>query len=477
MSISSNKLKDILSRNRAKLGLINLKESKETNSSNENYILDSNVKLPIKEEQLIDLKLNLSTPLEQQSYLNISSESLINKNTLTFPKMEVEKFKLAGSMLPQFSGEPEELEVFIEQVDPFNNTFYGANEEQNRFTFSMIFAKITGDAKKYCMRNPGIRDWNNLKLLLQRKYGDPISYQTLFRELQSFRINKNENLMQFVDRLKTFCQRVTSKMYCEIPDQNLRTVLATQIEQTAITILSIHSPPILQSTLDIKNPETLDDAYKLIYNYELKRNHEKTFFNHTQPNKPPQNSFARDNHTNHSRFDQTQRFPTNRPITIQPRRLPPQRFPTNAQVFGNPRNVFAPQNKNRFSQQNNPPTPMSTTSAMPSRIQHSQRQNPQNHYSNNTNNHFQSNGPRNFISQELTNVETQNVSQYDDNFPYENYTDPVNENIQTDEPFYVYHNQIENFEQNESTDNNNYPQPNYDENPNFQEIPLNKPLT
>lgn len=42
-----------------------------------------------------------------------------------------------------------------------------------------------------------------------------------------------------------------------------------------------------------------------------------------------------------------------------------QNFPTNEQVFGKPKNVFSRENSNKLT---SPPTPMSTTSRMPSTV-------------------------------------------------------------------------------------------------------------
>ena len=211
-------------------------------------------------------------------------------------------------------------------------------------------------------------------------------------------------------------QRIFSKLHCEVADANAKLILINQIEKTSVLILTANSPQTLKTMLMLQRPNTIDDAYTHVLNYNMIESQ----VNFTNMSNVNNNQFT-NNNNNHNFYTKQspvrflsnqapmtfpqQQFPS-QPIQIRPR--PVQRhYPTNTQVFRKSRNVFPPQNHNKPKL--DPPTPMSTSTAGPSR-QYQQRipfRPP---------NFFQSSGPKNFVSQELTNIET-NTNSYPD-VPY-----------------------------------------------------------
>lgn len=188
--------------------------------------------------------------------------------------------------------------------------------------------------------------------------------------------------------------------------------------------------------------------------------HQNNQNNHYQNNQYQNNQYQNNQYPNNN--FQNSRFPS-QPLNLQSRQMPERRFPTNREVFGPPKNVFKPTGQ----VPNTKPEPMSTTSRNPTI-----RQPPYQNY--NQSNHFRTNGPRNFVSQELFQIDNQrdelqntefeqnneaaghnsetsfdlqqefyeyqndgesNEKPYENDYYYDGFGDPVEENIQNYENF------------------------------------------
>lgn len=434
MSHASKRLKSILLKNRASLGLSIIQESEtesdiDSETETETY---SNIINSESQKELIDLlsSLNLDVDFNQSSSSNIKQENKI---------LNMENIRFHTSLLPTFSGIQNHLESFLNSIDEFYSLYNSTDANTNKVVLAAIKSKLIDNAREFLLSRPDLTTWTAIKEALRQKFGDPITYHILIQQLQYFKINKNENIIQFVDRIKSFIQRIVSKIQCEVTDNNSKIILLHQVQQTAVLILTANSPQTLKTMLMLQRPNTLDDAYSYVINYNMVESQVNFTYGTTLHNSDNiNNNFNKNNNLNNQnkvtpvgqlqlqhqpvQFSQQPKFPS-QPIFVQPR--PVQRhYPTNAQVFGKPKNVFAPQNRPQKFQ---PPTPMSTSTAGPSRS-YQQRQNYR------PPNFFQPTGPRNFVTQELTNVETYVDNPYDEpylvEYPFEPYQEPsLEENL------------------------------------------------
>lgn len=405
---------------------------------------------------------SLSSSEEEEEQI----ETFCSTNLTKSNKMDV--LRSFATILPTFSGNPEHLESFIFSIDEFHSLYYNGEEIQKKFVFSVIRSKLVENSKDFIMSRPDLKTWTDIKVALREKYGDPIGYQTLMQQLNYINKNKHEDLLDFVQRLKLFVQRINSKIQSENIDNNSKLILTSQADKTAVIVLMSNVPESLKTILLIHNPSNLDAALVQVTNYNLiesqinlknqvtpkpfhqqrkSTNFNQSFNQNSQSfNQNPQ-QFQQQNN-----FKQT--FPS-QPVQVQSRPIK-QHFPTNAQVFGKPKNVFAPQ-KNMNQRLSPKPTPMSVQSAGPSRI--NQPQQNRQYY-----NYFQPTGPKNFVSQELTNLQTnhehaedQNSEEYYDDYYYNDEDIP---NVQEEDISLSPHQESPNTE-----------------NQNFHEIASTDPLT
>lgn len=430
MSESSSRLRKILLKNKAALGLNSRNLKAESSDSDSDSSENSDA-----ENSILDTTL---TPESQEELV-----LLVKKLSLENSNCKMENIRFFTSLLPTFSGNQDHLESFIIAIDEFHSLYHtvGATEDQKKVVLAAIKSKLVDDAKHFLLSRPDLSDWPSIKNELRTKFGDPITYLILMQQLQYFKINKNEGILQFVDRLKSFAQRIISKINCEVDNNAAKALLISQIENTSVLILTANSPQTLKTMLMLQRPATLNDAYTHVLNFNMIEsqvnftNQNSVFQNPFKNNS--QNSNNNQHRPTNSPFFNPQRpmpivpryqpFPS-QPIFVQPR--PVQRhYPTNAQVFGQ-------QTKPSFAQNKPPkqdaPIPMSISTAGPSRIQ--QHRQPPPRYPN----FFQSTGPRNFVSQELSNVEIQEACdtyqpleppqtsypEYLENQPYTQYYNP-----------------------------------------------------
>lgn len=387
------------------LNISNLNLQETQNLSNfENKLLDfTNSDLSVQEEET-QIFSNFENNLPSFNSSNISD----NLN-----RMEI--LKSFASILPTFSGNSEHLETFILAIDEFHDLYYTGDDVQKKYVLGVIRSKLIDNSRDFLMSRPDLKTWAAIKTTLREKYGDPINYQVLMQQLNYIYKNKNESLLEFVQRLKSFIQRIVSKIQSQNIDNNSKLILTAQAEKTAVIVLMSNVPEALKTILLVHNPETLDAALVQVTNFNLI---ESQINLKNQVTQRP--SSSQSNHNTNNRNSQHQQTPFNyynyhtinpqqntfrqpfprQPVNVQPRPVK-HYYPTNAQVFGKPKNVFAPQKNQNYNNNNqgfnqNRPTPMSISTAGPSRINQ---------------NVFRPSGPRNFLSQELTNLETEEIKE------------------------------------------------------------------
>ncbi|KAL3267604.1 hypothetical protein HHI36_024019 [Cryptolaemus montrouzieri] len=255
--------------------------------------------------------------------------------------MNVESF---AKLLPTFDGNPNHLEHFIQSIDEFYKSFFNTNEIQKKYVFARIKSKLLGEAHNLLYCRSDITTWENLKIALRHKFGDPISYLVLLHELNYFNKLKNESLMDFINRLKQFMQRIFAKIQAEEANPN-----------------------VLKSYLLTIKPSSLDDAIACISDYNLVDS-QKSLRNQLNASRqiPNINPFNRNENQNTNntqiykmQIPQNSNYFPSQPINIQPRQIQ-HRFPSNIPAFKQSKqNVVAPQRNQNFPK----PVPMSITNA------------------------------------------------------------------------------------------------------------------
>lgn len=411
-----------------------------------------------------DNKIDLLTNYLEKMSLNNST----NTNSPS-----ISAAKAIADFLPIFDGDNEQLESFIYRSDKFYNSYGNTTDNGlSDFVFNVICSKLRGNVGNFLMCRPDLTTWPHIKIALRQHFGDKIDRQTLMREFLQLTKNRNETILDFLERLKQLKSRVEVKIQTdELLTADQKILLINQNELNSLDVLTINSDDKLRILLDIKQPVNLSDAYNLVIRhfnnetrinalarrYEPSRQIQKiqNVPNNRQNFKPqfisnfgPSHRFnPQPIHTQfmyaqqqpplyqpQNRFIPTtsQQFPS-QPINIQPRENFIRKYPTNQQVFGKQQtgNAFSPKNSHKPS---GPVTPMSTNSRNPT-IQSKP-------------NHFRPTGPPKFAFEELYNTEQEeNFSSYQNNdieYPLEN-SEEINYEITNNPDANYIENNHENF--------------------------------
>lgn len=435
-----------------------------------------------------------STSQKLEDNIQHSSKIIDLDDNLTLNNTKMPDFKPEYlHCVPQFDGNPNELNRYLSICDSIIAEFYDAanpNNFHNVFLLNSLIGKLTGSAK-LVVNIQSVTTWAELKETLYRNFADQRDESCLNRDLVLLRQLPNEKPQQFFDRCLQILNLICS--YVDIHERVLEAKLLKRdlYHKLALkTFLSGLKEP-LGTTIRCMRPKDLNEALQFIIQEEntqyyqnlTNKNYMQQVPVQTRPimqqlgpinnfNRPvnnvPRNPFNNQMHSfnrqaqnnspfnnqmpsfNHyaqnNQFRQQQNSFPSQPIHIQPRmNNPQQKFFTNSQVFKQPNQNVSRPNQNVFKPNPNRnlpnPTPMSGVSRQ-------------------TSNNFQP-GPstpaqfrppqRNFIPQELYNTE---VNEIDEPTPNDNNYEYNNENVdETYENFneVCYEDNV-NFQQDPSTD-------------------------
>lgn len=394
-----------------------------------------------------DLELNL---ISNTSNNNLEIEILaqtLNSFTLDENNLEMANIpnfsKVHAETIPDFDGNENELQFFLESIDSIVNHFYditNADNYQNVIIFRTIISKLKGNAREV-INISGCTTINQIKQELIRNFSDPRDETCLSLDLNNLRQGHNESPYQFYDKVRKVLHTISNYLALHENDRNTRAFKQNMYNNQALQVFLAGLRNPYGIMVRTKEPQTMLDAINFIKKEDniryLQNNsnfqpNSKNFNNQTRPkfNQVQNNShipnhsrnFNRNNNVNfnqripqpqQSSFQNNNPQPNNNfprgPIHVQPRPINNnQRYFSNAQVFGRtePKNVWKP-NPN-YNPNNGPrPVPMTTTTRQNNN--HSQVQSPQN---------------RRWVSEELYNVEhVDNENNVDNVIQENNYDD------------------------------------------------------
>ena len=331
----------------------------------------------------IDNKPSTGSQILSENQLTVESISKNIKNLEKQISNEINEFTMSRfspeylKCVPDFDGNPNDLNRYISICDALINEFYDQNNTasfQNVYLLNSLISKLSGNAK-LVVNIQSVNTWQDVRNTLTRNFADQRDETCLNRDLVMLRQNLNEKPQQFYDRvlniLNLLCAYVDLH---ETTDANKK-LKRTLYQNLALkTFLSGLREP-LGTTIRCMKPIDLSEALQIVLqednvHYFQNSNNKiltRPGFSQIRPdqtqkivrstpinfNANTQNDFFR---------SQQNRFPS-RPINIQPRiNNQPQKFFTNSQVFRQPQqnqnqkiNVFKP-NQNKILPK---PTPMS----------------------------------------------------------------------------------------------------------------------
>lgn len=282
-----------------------------------------------------------------------------------------------ADIVPRYNGDAERLVQFINMANKFFNK-YGNTEDEtlNDYTFGIILSKLEGAAGVFASTRPDIVTWPILSASLKTKFADHTDRLTIAHMFKNLTINSRENLIQFIDRIKSVQAQLNLKIISDPSiTQEQQPIYVSINEQTALEILYNNSPPLLQTLLEVREFASLSEATPTVIKFVSKHSINKTVKSDVYPPMRPNiasNNYTAHNNTNgqapSNRFNQPIArppiYPFNRPHAynsnpFQPRQnipgpnrqnnYPNRNFPTSQNHQPPQRNIMPPQRTNSSS--------------------------------------------------------------------------------------------------------------------------------
>lgn len=268
--------------------------------------------------------LDISQTENLDNTLICNNTSDIRNNMAVQPTTEqlIAAARNYGDILPKYDGNPNSLETFIIKADTYYQK-YGNTEDDTlaQYVFCMISSKFINEANDFVSCRSDLTDWPLLKEALRNKFGDLTDRKILAHQFKNLKLKPNEEINDFIERIKSVQNKLNIKIRMDNSVTAEQRATYSEIhEQTALEVLYTNCPPMLQTILDVKNPNTLNEAISTVLNYITKHPIEKQkpkpinlpkpqFFRPPQMNYPRQANYFRPPENN--RFSATASGPPN----------------------------------------------------------------------------------------------------------------------------------------------------------------------
>lgn len=189
-------------------------------------------------------------------------------------------------IIPIFDGDVRKLQMFLKKVQYMLDTFKG-DQKQNEYLYHIITSRLSIEVAALVAEHNNINTWQELKELLIRNYGDPRTEDSILLELDSLKINKEENYVEFCHRLKKIQSSLLLKLNETINEEAVRIAKQEIYKKTALKIFIYNMPVHLMRLLRLKNVNTLEDALKIV----LEEQNFQIVYDKKNPTRYPVNRF------------------------------------------------------------------------------------------------------------------------------------------------------------------------------------------
>ena len=201
---------------------------------------------------------------------NFNQTKINLKQSNLNPKMALFKAEYLGC-IPEFNGNPEELQRFINTCESVIVNFCSATAPnfQDTFILNSILNKLTGTAR-IIANIQSVQTWAELKTALTNHFGDQRDEPCLNRDLNLLRQNSKETPLEFYDKclrhLNTICCYVNNhettaeakRLKCDFyREVTLRTFLAGLRDPLGTVIRSMRPSNLTEALQFIQQEDNL----------------------------------------------------------------------------------------------------------------------------------------------------------------------------------------------------------------------------
>ncbi|XP_072397956.1 uncharacterized protein [Diabrotica undecimpunctata] len=182
--------------------------------------------------------------------------------TPTFERRPInwELFKSKISNIRPYDGDTNTLSKFIYLCDNLIITYRAYNDQElNDHIFECIQGKLIGKAELMVGNRVELNNWALLKAALIQCFSDKRNLQSLTQELTRTRPQRNENLIEFGNRLQLLVSNIVQRISNDTNlDVNQKAVFIQFCENTALNTFIKGCTGTLKNNMHLKAPASLE---------------------------------------------------------------------------------------------------------------------------------------------------------------------------------------------------------------------------
>ncbi|XP_048485113.1 uncharacterized protein LOC119691638 [Plutella xylostella] len=197
-----------------------------------------------------------------------------------------------SGVIPTFNGDGKLLRTFLTKCEYVINAYKGDNNpEQELYLYHLITSKLVDKAAVLISERQDIESWQQLKEILTQSFGDKRSEECIAIELETLKINPQEDFSSFYSRIQHIKSALIAKVNL-LEDQQLRKSKVTIYENLAKNVFLYNLPEDLIRIVRLKECNSIESALSIVleevnfkFQYQSRNNMLK---NATPTSKPPQ---------------------------------------------------------------------------------------------------------------------------------------------------------------------------------------------
>lgn len=179
------------------------------------------------------------------------------KPSVALAKPELSRRELV-EQITDFDGDNIPIHFFIQSVE---FAFENCQLNEKSYFERVVLSKLKGRASKL-VHNRRVTDWEEIKILLQRNFGQEKSAESLIGDLFRIKSNKNDSVKQVYNRVSVIRDNLVEAATETCEKGEAADAVSNFVEKCAKSIFLMNIPHDIEVAVLTMNPKTLENAFK-----------------------------------------------------------------------------------------------------------------------------------------------------------------------------------------------------------------------
>lgn len=228
-----------------------------------------------------DLNQSVDDLINQISKLKVDNSNNLNTKNMSTPntsrvsnepvQVNIALLRYQADNIPHFDGNPKQLQRFIIASENFLRNFQNIQNPAdpiNICIFDTVLSKLTGRAADLVGSRTELKNWHDIKTILNITFSDQRSIDCLIQDLISIKPFKNETPMQLGMRIQDARSLLISKLNSSIDDDREKIIKIEHYNDFALKTFINGLPYQMQLVVRLRQPDSLEEALSYVVEEE-----------------------------------------------------------------------------------------------------------------------------------------------------------------------------------------------------------------